>query len=112
VVVPVDGVPVSDVTMPRLVGLAAQPNVLTLEDDDLQPAALVDTITVIPGLVTVPGYDRMIANLRRWFGIPLRGVTYRPGVPVPADTDMLQVGGDRCQFDASAMATHLLERVV
>lgn len=88
------GVPVWDVTAAKLAGLAVRPDLVTLNGDDLEPVGLVDTMTIIPGLSALPGYDTMIGNLRRWFGARLKVVDYRPGVPTPADTDVLRVPYD------------------
>ncbi|WP_197289305.1 lipase/acyltransferase domain-containing protein [Saccharothrix sp. NRRL B-16348] len=74
--------------------VAAKPDLVALEADDLEPVGLVNAMTVVPGLIALPGYDTMVGNLRRWFGPGLKVVDYRSGVPIPADTDVLRVPYD------------------
>jgi hypothetical protein len=105
-----DGRPVWDLNAVALAGRVARPDLLALDGDDLEPVGLVDTMTVVPGLVAVPGYDTMIRNLRRWFGATLTIVDYRPGVPAPADIDVLRVPYDFRRSVADAART--LERAV
>jgi hypothetical protein len=89
-----NGVPVWDATAAVLAGRAVRPDLLAWEADDLEPIGLIDTMTVIPGLFALPGYDTMIRNLRAWFGARLRVLDYRPGVPIPADVGVLRVPYD------------------
>ncbi|MGH3912999.1 MAG: esterase/lipase family protein [Pseudonocardiaceae bacterium] len=49
---------------------------------------------VIPPVVVLPGYNRMLHNLRSWFGADMKIVDYRAGDHVPADTDVLRVPYD------------------
>ncbi|MFJ9368761.1 hypothetical protein ACIRRA_30645 [Nocardia sp. NPDC101769] len=89
-----DGRPVWDLAAAKIARAVCAPDVVSLDGDDLEPVGLVDTMTVIPGLVAVSGYDGMIANLRRWFGPQLTVVDYLDGVPIPAQTDVLRMPYD------------------
>lgn len=55
---------------------------------DLRPSALVDGLTVLPPLLTLPGYRRLSKQLRGEFGDAVID-TYQPLRPVRADTDVL-----------------------
>jgi len=69
-----------DVSAWRLVGVVIGTGRLSVgEDDRLRADRLIDSMTVIPGLVALPGYDAMVGNLRTWFGAGIKIVDYRAG---------------------------------
>lgn len=89
------GKPVWDLSVAKLAGVAFQADLVALgEDDGLEPVGLVDSMTVVPGLFALPGYEVMVSCLRSWFGAELRVEDYLPGRPVSADTDVLRVPYD------------------
>lgn len=100
------GAAVWDTTVAKLARIAFDAEAVALSDaDDLEPVGLVKSMTVIPGLLSLPGYEVMISNLRTWFGPGLKVVDYRRGVPIPADTDVLRVPYDFRRSVADAAQT-------
>jgi hypothetical protein len=81
-----------DVSPTDLIPVVLDPD--RLSDPDARPDRLIDSMTVVPGLVALPGYDRMVRNLRTWFGAEVKVVDHRPGQPVPPDVDVLRIPYD------------------
>jgi hypothetical protein len=105
------GRPVWDVSARRIGYAVVRPGTLRLDaHPDLVPDRLIDTTTVIPPVLVMPGYDGMVHHLRTQFGAGLTVTDYRPGRPVPAATEVLRVPYD---FRKSVRdAAELLDRAV
>ncbi len=70
------------------------PSVLSLEENPLlTPVALLSTITVVPPVLRVPGYDVLIDNIKRTFA-DVQVDTARPGWEPRTGTDVLLVPYD------------------
>jgi lecithin:cholesterol acyltransferase len=103
-----------DVTPTRIARALVRPETLALDRfPHLTPDRLIVTATVIPAVVVLPGYERMVTNLRNWFGAGLKVVDYLPGVPVPADTEVLRVPYDfrRSVREAAEVVARAVSRV-
>jgi hypothetical protein len=72
-----------------LAGALLRPGLLDLgRFPELVPVGLVSDFTVLPPLVTLPGYQRLVHDLGNSFDNCVIS-TYAPPVPVPATTDVL-----------------------
>lgn len=106
-----DGRSIWDVSARRIGHAVIQPEVLSMEQHpELVPTRLINTTTLIPPVLVMPGYDGMLHHLRTHFGAGLTITDYQPGVAVPANTDVLRVPYD---FRRSVReAAELLDRAV
>jgi lecithin:cholesterol acyltransferase len=77
-------------TPPGLIRALRSPSYLDIERyPQLEPTGLVHEVTVLPPLLTLPGYQRLGAFLRTTFDDVVMD-TYRPPAPVHPDTDVLR----------------------
>jgi len=84
-----DGTPAWATTRSRLAGALLRPGGLDLEQaPDLEPTGLISTFTAVGGLLHLQGYEGLENQLRRTFRDPVVH-SYRRGVPIPRNVDVL-----------------------
>lgn len=84
-------------------GALARPGTLDLDRyPELTPTGLVQDLTVLPALLTLPGYQRLILRLNNAFDRVVMD-TYRPPAPIHPRTDVLRFPYDfRQSIEATA----------
>jgi hypothetical protein len=103
-----------DLSVRGLAGPLLSPGRLDLESyPDLVPVDLVSDFTALPPLVTLPGYQRLVQDLRNSFDRVVVD-TYRPPAPVHPDTDVLLFPYDfrRSVADAAQRLDDAVEEAV